>query len=383
MRVCLVYDHVFPQTVGGAERWMRDLALALAGAGHEPTYLTLRHPGATRPEIAGVRVLELAEARRVYGEGRRTLGPPFRFGLAVARHLARHGREYDVIHLASFPYFPLLAAGALRRRARYALVVDWHEVWTRGYWQHYAGRATGIAGWLVQKACLRIPHTAHCMSALNAGRLVAEGYRGEPTVLPGLYAGPVEPTQGDLVDPDLVVYAGRHIPEKRVGALVRAVALAQGERPGIRLEVYGDGPALEPVETLVRALELGDTVAFHGRQPEEKIAAALSRAACVATASEREGYGLVVVEAAARGTPSVVVAGPENAATELVREGVNGAVAPDPSPDALASALLRVLGAGSALRASTAAWFAVNAPRLKIERSIELVLAEYARTPDA
>ena len=37
--------------------------------------------------------------------------------------------------------------------------------------------------------------------------------------------------------------------------------------------------------------------------------------------SRREGYGLVVVEAAARGVPSVVVADPDNAATELVQEG--------------------------------------------------------------
>ena len=44
--------------------------------------------------------------------------------------------------------------------------------------------------------------------------------------------------------------------------------------------------------------------------------------------SRREGYGMVVVEAAARGTPSIVVAGEDNAATELIEEGVNGFVAP-------------------------------------------------------
>ena len=76
--------------------------------------------------------------------------------------------------------------------------------------------------------------------------------------------------------------------------------------------------------------------------------------------SRREGYGIVVVEAAARGVPSVVVADPDNAATELVDEGENGFVAASASPEDLAAAILRVRDAGPELRASTAAWFAAQ-----------------------
>ena len=47
----------------------------------------------------------------------------------------------------------------------------------------------------------------------------------------------------------------------------------------------------------------------------------MASALCMVPPSRREGYGLVVVEAAARGVPSVVVADPDNAATELVQEG--------------------------------------------------------------
>ena len=52
------------------------------------------------------------------GPGRRRILPPLVFGLGVLWHLLRHGRRYDVVHTASFPYFSLLAAGALRRLAR-------------------------------------------------------------------------------------------------------------------------------------------------------------------------------------------------------------------------------------------------------------------------
>jgi glycosyltransferase involved in cell wall biosynthesis len=380
VRVCLVYDHLFPQTVGGAERWMRDLALYLARAGHEVTYLTLRHwDSDTPPELGGVRVLGLGAAGKIYEEERRTLGPPLRFGFAVARHLAHHGRDYDVVHLASFPYFPVLAAAAVRRRGRYGIVVDWHEVWSRAYWRRYGGVVTGTVGWLIQRACIRVRQRAFCMSHMNARRLLTEGFSGEPVVLPGIYAGPVTPSPQAEVDPGLVVYAGRQVREKRVPELVRAFARAREQQPELHLEIYGDGPERARIEALVDELGLAAVILVAGRRPEKEVEAALSRAACLATASEREGYGLVVVEAAARGTPSVIVAGPENGAVELVTEGENGAVAADAGAEELAAAILRVVAAGPTLRASTTRWFAENAPRLRIDASLELVSEGYER----
>ncbi|MGH3111164.1 MAG: glycosyltransferase family 4 protein [Gaiellaceae bacterium] len=380
LRICLVYDHLFPHTVGGAERWMRDLGLHLVAAGNEVTYLTMRHwTAADPPALTGVRVLGLTDPGRVYREDRRTLLPPLRFGLAVARHLWRNGSDYDVVHVASFPYFPVLAARALRRRRGYRLVVNWLEVWTRTYWRRYAGAVVGTAGWLVQRACVRMRHTAYCISQMHADRLVAEGYRGVPVVLPGLYAGAVEPAPGASVEPALVVYAGRHVREKRVDSLVRGFALVRERRPNARLELYGDGPERQRLEVLVRSLGIDSSARILGRRPESEVEDAMARAACVATASEREGYGLVVVEAAARGTPSVIVDGPENAAIELVREGVNGAVAADASSGNLSAAILRVLDAGPTLRETTARWFAENADELRIDRSLELVVEDYRR----
>jgi len=379
-RICLVYDHLFPQTVGGAERWMRDLALHVAATGHDVTYVTMRHWDASeRPSLAGVRVLGLTRAGRVYRRERRTLLPPLRFGLAVARHLWRHGSEYDIVHMASFPYFPLLAASAIGRRRKYELVVNWLEIWTKEYWRRYAGTPIGTIGWLVQQACVVMPHTAYCFSQLHTKRLREAGYSGTPVLLPGLYSGPINPPPMAPVDRALVVYAGRHVQEKRVGNLVRAFGRARERNPHLRLELFGDGPERAHVEELTRTLGLDSSVLVHGRRPEDEVDEAIARAACLVTASEREGYGLVVVEAAAHGTPSVVVAGPENAATELVQDGVNGAIAPNASPDALARAIERVLEAGPSLRESTTSWFAENARTLRIERSLELVIEGYAR----
>ena len=110
---------------------------------------------------------------------------------------------------------------------------------------------------------------------------------------------------------------------------------------------------------------------------------ALARAACLALPSRREGYGLVVIEAAARATPSVVVAGPDNAATELIDDGRNGFVVRSAEPDDLAEALLRVRDAGMSLRSSTAEWFERNGPRLSLETSLRTVVDAYERESPA
>ena len=381
MRVCLVYDCLFPHTVGGAERWYRNLAERLAADGHEVSYLTLRQwPRGADPGVEGVRVVAVGPRLGLYtASGRRRIGPPLVFGLGVLVHLARRGGDYDVVHTASFPYFGLLAAGALRRWRRYRLVVDWHELWTREYWRDYLGRAGGWAGWRVQRACARIPQRAFCFSRLHAERLAREGVR-DVTVLRGQFVAhpdpQVEPYVASAAEP-VVVFAGRHIPEKQVPAIVPAIALARAVAPELRAELYGDGPEREQVLALVRSHGLEAVVDVPGFVEHARIDAALRRALCLVLPSRREGYGLVVVEASAAGTPSVVVADPDNAATELIEEGVNGFVAASASPDDLAAAILRVRDAGPALRASTAAWYAENARSLSLADSLERVATAY------
>ena len=102
--------------------------------------------------------------------------------------------------------------------------------------------------------------------------------------------------------------------------------------------------------------------------------------------SRREGYGMIVVEASACGTPSILVREPDNAAVELIEEGVNGVIAASAAPADLAAAIVGVHQAGAPLRASTSAWFTRNAQRLSLEHSLEQVLASYGasrRTPSS
>lgn len=378
MRVCLVYDCLFPYTVGGGERWYRNLAERLAADGHEVEYLTLRQwPRGEQGEVPGARVIAVGPRLALYTEsGRRRIGPPLIFGAGVLWHLARHGRRYDTVHTASFPYFSLIAAALVRPRGRYRLVVDWHEVWTRAYWREYLGRIGGDIGWVVQRWCVRVPQRAFCFSRLQARRLRDEGYRGEVTVLEGEYAGSLD-ADPHLESEPVAVFAGRFIPEKRVAAIAPAIALAQQSVPGLRAQLFGDGPERERVARTVAEAGLAAMIALPGFVDSEQVQHALAGALCMILPSRREGYGLVVVEAASYGTPSIVVDDPDNAAVELVQDGVNGFVSPSATAADLADAIVRVHRGGPALRRSTAEWFAANAQRLSIGHSLAVVARAY------
>jgi glycosyltransferase involved in cell wall biosynthesis len=379
VRICLVYDCLFPYTVGGAERWYRNLAERLAAEGHDVTYLTLRQwEPSERGEVPGVRVVAVGPRMSLYTQGgRRRIIPALVFGVGVLCHLLRHGKHYDVVHTASFPYFSLLAAGATRPIARFKLVVDWHEVWSRGYWSEYLGPVGGWIGHAVQALCLRIPQRAFCFSRLHARRLREGGVRGEVTVLEGEYAGSLEAREPLRPEP-VVVFAGRHIPEKRVPALVPALALAQQQLTGLRGEIYGDGPDRDEVLRLRERHGLEQELDVPGFVDVSRVEGALRRALCMVLPSRREGYGMVVIEASAQGTPSVVVREPDNAAVDLVSDGENGVLAASASPEDLAAAIQRVYDAGSAMRESTLDWFRRNAERLSLDSSLKTVLESYA-----
>ncbi len=378
MRVCLVYDCLFPYTVGGAERWYRNLAERLAADGHQVSYLTLRQWDRDMdPAVKGVHVRAVGPRMGLYaGGGRRRTLPPLVFGVGVLWHLLRYGRRYDIVHTCSFPYFSLLAAAVARQTGRYRLEVDWFEVWTREYWRDYLGRFAGDVGWIVQRLCARVPQRAFCFSRLYAARLKREGLRGDVTMLAGAYAGPLEARPEHAAEP-LVLFAGRHIPEKHVPAIVPAIARARTRLPAVRAAILGDGPDRAEVLRRVRECGVEDAVTVPGFVATETVDELMGRALCMLLPSRREGYGLVVIEAAARGTPSIVVPDPDNAAVELIEDGVNGVVASSASADDLAAAIVRVSEAGESLRRSTAAWFTANAPRLSLERSLESVVHSY------
>ena len=164
-------------------------------------------------------------------------------------------------------------------------------------------------------------------------------------------------------------------------AIPSAIAAARREIPDLRCAILGDGPETTAVRAAVAELGLESAIEVPGRVSAEEVSGALAGAACLLHPSEREGYGLVVVEACVRGTPVVVVAGPENAAAELIEPGVNGFLASSVEPTELARAIVACVEGGEELRRSTLKWYASNRKRLSLRSSLDAVEAAYAGRP--
>jgi glycosyltransferase involved in cell wall biosynthesis len=374
VKVAIAYDCLYPFTIGGAEKYYRGLAERL-GRRHRVFFLTREQwSSGAPPRIApNVEVIPVCGPSDLYGaNGRRRIEPTLAYGLGLFRHLARRRRDYDVVHVASFPFFSVLATRAARALGGPPSVVDWLEVWSREGWQTYLGGRRAAVGRAIQQLCIRLSDVAVVHSELHARRLEAAG-AVRRHLLRGLYEGPTDASQDFTTGApraSLAVFAGRHIPEKGVAAIPEAIAIARRDVPDLEAIVFGDGPERPRVESEIARLGLAGIVRCEGFASESSLHAALARAMCLLLPSAREGFGLVVVEAASFGTPSIVLRAPESAAPELIVEGENGIVIEDAAPAAIARGLVEASRRRTELTATTAQWFRANAPALSIDASV-------------
>ena len=349
MRIAVAYDCLFPWSTGGGERQYRVFAEEFAAAGHEVTYLTRNQWDGPPPAVDGLTVRVVSDDRELYdATGTRTTGPAVRFARGLFVHLLRHRHAYDAVLVSATPASNVPAVRAALAGSGVTVAVDWLEVFRPDQWRAYSGPVMGRVASGVQRLAIRLSPIASCHSRLVAGRLRALGSPGEPVVSPGLIADElVGKPSLEVPDPPHVVYVGRHIADKRVEVLPAAVAHARAQLPGLTATIYGDGATRTAVLAEIDRLGLNGVVDAPGFVSQEELDEGLRTASCLINPSMREGYGLVVVEACAAGTPAVLVDGDDNASVELVEEGVNGAVAGSVRPDDLGAAIVRVVEAGS------------------------------------
>ncbi len=378
MRILFVYDCLYPHTIGGFERFYRDVAERLARH-HEVTYLTRVQWDADKsPDTpGGVKIVALDCGRDLYTEsGRRRILPPVRFGFGVLTYLMRHRRCYDIVQTCSFPYFPMISCAAVRALGGPPIVTDWIEVWSDNYWARYLGPLGGRIGAAVQNLCIRLTRNAFTLSELAANALRAHGYRKQVVVLKGLSTTAITGAIDTEREP-IFIFAGRHIPEKHADKIPAAIALAREKIPPLRGQIFGNGPERGKILAEIARLQLEDVIECPGFVPWAQLETSIRRATGLILPSEREGYGSVVIEAIARGTPAIVVRGSDNAATDLIVENVNGFVAPSIEPATLAEYMVKLYLTGPELRARTHQWYVEHAAQLSLDASIEQIDAAY------
>ncbi|MDD7930459.1 glycosyltransferase family 4 protein [Microbacterium thalli] len=374
--LAVAYDCLFPFTTGGGERQYAAFAREIVKLGYDVDYLTARQWDDDEKLPESFAVIPVTGRLSLYSrDGVRRIPAALRFAAGLFRALVSRRRRYSAVIVSGLPIFNVFAARLALLGSGTRVVVDYLEVWPRHQWVEYSGTVTGTIAWVLQRAAIAMTPLATCHSQLSATRLRSEGLRSMPVVSPGLIdatvdAGPV----ASASQPPYVLYVGRHIPDKRVETLPAAVAAARQHVAGLRLVVLGRGPSGDAVRAAVAESHGDEWTAFPGFVDEERLAELMHGALCVVNPSRREGYGLVVVEANAHGTPVVLVADPGNAATELVEAGVNGVVADSASAGDLSSAIRAVADGGDELRRNARAWYDSAIENRTIRRTVEGIL---------
>jgi glycosyltransferase involved in cell wall biosynthesis len=147
--------------------------------------------------------------------------------------------------------------------------------------------------------------------------------------------------EGEKEPYSLITVANTRDRKKGVFYLLQAVRLLKEELP-IKLTIVDDPDPEEGFAPyLVRKYGLGDVVSFTGRLTTTELVKQYCRAEIAVTASTYEGFGLPAAEAMACSTP--VVATTAGALPEVVEDGVSGVLVPPANPQALASAIKRLL----------------------------------------
>jgi colanic acid/amylovoran biosynthesis glycosyltransferase len=148
-------------------------------------------------------------------------------------------------------------------------------------------------------------------------------------------------------DPNRVVCVASLSKKKGHAHLIDALALVAERRPGIVLELIGEGPERERILQRARDRGVAEHVRMLGARASEEVRATLSEARVFALASVRlpsgrmEGIPVALMEAMASGVP--VVATRLSGVPELVQDGVTGLLVEPRDAHGLAAALTRVL----------------------------------------
>ena len=325
---------------GGAEIHLFEIFGRLAAAGDRVTMLCAGFPGgATEATIAGVHVRRLGGSR---------VGYYAQVVQACRAYIARERPEVLVEALNKMPFLSPLYT-------RLPLVAIVHHLFgTTAFQQVPAPVAAAVVGaeWLIPRLYRRATFVA--ISDSSRDDMIARGIPGSAirVVLCGVDHARYRPDASARDARPLIVFVGRLERYKRLDVLLEAVAALRRGGLDARAVIAGAGDALDAVRAQARALGLADCVAVPGFVDEAEKVRLLQAAHVAVQPSEKEGWGLTVIEANACGTPCVAAAVP--GLRDSVRDGETGLLVPPRDPETLAASLGRVLR-DDALRARLAA----------------------------
>jgi glycosyltransferase involved in cell wall biosynthesis len=351
LNIAIVSDAVLPFNKGGKETRIYHLATELTKQGNRVHIYTMKWwDGDNSICIDDVNYHAISKLYPLYAGERRSIKQGILFGLACFKLI---GKKFDLVDVDHMPFFPLYSMWLVCRLKRKPMFATWHEVWGRDYWIEYMGFGGRIAS-LIERLSIVLPTVITASSEQTGERLTRVlRYEREVTVIPpALDYAKIKPIRPST-QPSEVIYVGRLVAHKNVDMLVRAIAVVKRTQPKVRCTIVGDGPERERIEALVERLGLTDNVIMAGRvESSDEVIGLMKASRVFALPSTREGFGIVVLEAAACGLQVVTFDHEDNAARRLVDDGLG--IVCKPNSRSLAKALQELLAGEAQLPAVVA-----------------------------
>ena len=359
---------------GGSELHVHEIARRWGAAGLDVTVRTSAVRGAAAAVWRdGYRVRRRGGRYAVFPAAAwRALGEA-----ATSRWPGRHGAPDGLVEVWNgMPFFSPL----WQRRAR---VVFLHHVHGE-MWRMVLGDRVGRCGeWLERRLAPPVYRRTRVVTLSESSRREIRqvlGLQRVDVVPPGVDRRFV-PGAGRSPVP-MVLAVGRLAPVKRFPMLVGVLAEVKKRIPGLRVVIAGEGYHRPEVEAAIRGAGARAWIDLPGRCSADDLVALYRRAWVLASASQREGWGMTITEAAACATPAMVsdIAGHRDA----VIDGVTGLLASTQEELALGlswmledGVLRRRFGRAAAARAGGLSWEATAAGTLRV------LLDEHRKRPVA
>jgi glycosyltransferase involved in cell wall biosynthesis len=299
---------------GGSEVYVEHMARWLAGRGHQVTICCAAHANAPADEVRdGVRFRRRGGRLSVYPHG-------------LAYLLSPAGRRADVVVDVhnGIPF----AAPLVRRRRLHVLVHHVH----REQWQIIYPGVRGRIGWWVESwLAPRLYRRNPYITVSQSSKRDLAGLGIAPDRISVVCNGIDVPHPSRLLPrsptPRICVL-GRLVPHKQFEHALHLVARLRESMPELRLDVIGSGWWSAELTAAAEELGVSDLVTFHGHVSDTERDALLDASWLMLAPSIKEGWGIAIMEAAARSVPTVAYSF-AGGVTESIVDGETGVLVSD------------------------------------------------------